>query len=227
VRREGCGSRRTFFHLTRTRHSAGLRVSHRCVSVRTGSTTGRHLSARRTGCIVHAQDRQEPIRLRVSMLKNGSPEFVNPTLQRNELIKAFERMNKSKDVKKGKAAPIEAIPLESTEEPDPDVRDKDCEFVLHTNLTEVVRAGTPEISIPPPGAVEVGGISDPRAYPADYHSATVTYRIVRSAEITNWASGLVSAHAQVPEETLVTQLMDQIASRVATELRTPHPPAPQ
>src|SRR5215467_4050686 len=175
--------------------------------------------------IVHAQGKQEPIRVCVSLLKNTSPEFVNPRLQRNELIKAFERINKSKDVKRGKVAQIEAIPLESTEEPDPDVRNKDCEFVLHTNLTEVVRAGTPEITIPPPGAVEIGGVSDPRAYPADYHSATVTYRMVRSGEVANWASGLVSAHAQVPEETLVSQLMDQIAGRVANELRTPHPPA--
>src|SRR5262249_48923554 len=38
------------FHLTRTRHRAGLRVSPRCVSVRTSFTIGRHLSERRTGC---------------------------------------------------------------------------------------------------------------------------------------------------------------------------------
>ena|SRR6185503_11365199 len=52
--------------------------------------------------IVHAQDKQEPIRVCVSMLKNSSREYVNPTWQRNELIKAFERINKSKDVRKGK-----------------------------------------------------------------------------------------------------------------------------
>ena len=91
--------------------------------------------------IVHAQDKQEPIRVCVSMLKNSSREYVNPTWQRNELIKAFERINKSKDVKKGKAAAIQAIPLESTDEPDTDVRDKECGFVLHTNLIEVLQAG--------------------------------------------------------------------------------------
>ena len=52
--------------------------------------------------IVHAQDKQEPIRVCVSMLKNISREYVNPTWQRNELIKAFERINKSEDVRKGK-----------------------------------------------------------------------------------------------------------------------------
>ena len=56
--------------------------------------------------VVHAQDKQKPIRVCVSMLKNSSPEFVNTTWQRNELIKAFERINKSKDVKKEKAVAI-------------------------------------------------------------------------------------------------------------------------
>jgi hypothetical protein len=73
---------------------------------------------------------------------------VNPTWQRNELIKAFERINKSKDVKKGKAAAIQAIPLESTDEPDTDVRDKECGFVLHTNLVEVLQAGDHKIGVP-------------------------------------------------------------------------------
>ena len=178
--------------------------------------------------MVHAQNRQDPIRVCVSVLKNSSREFVNPTWQRNELIKAFERINKSKDVKKGKAAPIQAIPLESTEEPDTDVRDKECKFVLHTNLIEVLRAGEPKISVPPPGAIEVGtGPGDPRAYPADHRTATVEYRIMRAGHLETWASGLVSGEGQLSEETLVSQLMDQVANRIAGEFRKPHPQLPQ
>jgi len=176
---------------------------------------------------LQAQKRPDVIRVCVATLKNSSPHIVNATWQRNQLVRAFERINKGKDVKNGKAAPIEAIALELTEGSDPEVRDKDCQFVVYTNLTEVLRAGAPEIIIPPPSAVEVGGVSDPRAYPADYHSATVTYRMVRSGDIANWASGLVSAHAQLPEETLVSQLMDQVARRVANDLRTLRPAAPQ
>jgi len=178
--------------------------------------------------VVHAQDKQEPIRVCVSMLKNTSPEFVDPAWQRNELVKAFERINKSKDVKKGKAAAIEAVPLESTDEPDTDVRDKECRFVLHTNLTRVVRLGEPKISIPQPSAVEVGtGPGDPRAYPPDYRSATVEYRLIRAGNPETWASGLVSGDGQLSEDTLVSQLMDQVANRVAGEFRKPHPQAPQ
>ena len=177
--------------------------------------------------MLQAQKKPDVSRVCVATLKNSTPQIVNATWQRNVLVKAFERINKGKDVKKGKAAPVEAIPLELKEGSDSEIRDKDCQFVLYTNLTEVLRAGTPEIIIPPPGAVEVGGVSDPRAIPADYHSATVTYRMVRAGEMANWTSGLVSAHAQLQEETLVSQLMDQVASRVANELRTPLPAAPQ
>ena len=50
VRREGCGSRRTLFHLTRTRLSAGLRVPHGWASVRPTAMAGRYSSEIRTGC---------------------------------------------------------------------------------------------------------------------------------------------------------------------------------
>jgi hypothetical protein len=50
VRREGCGSRRTLFHLTRTRLRAGLRVSHVWASVRLTAMAGRYSSEIRTGC---------------------------------------------------------------------------------------------------------------------------------------------------------------------------------
>jgi hypothetical protein len=50
VRREGCGSRRTLFHLTRTRLRAGLRVSHGWATVRPTDRVGRNSSEIRTGC---------------------------------------------------------------------------------------------------------------------------------------------------------------------------------
>lgn len=178
--------------------------------------------------MLHAQDRPDPIRVCVSMLKNSSREYVNPAWQRNELITAFERINKSKDVKKGKAAPIQAIPLESTDEPDTDVRDKKCGFVLHTNLIEVLEAGDHRIGVPPPGAIDVGtNEGNSRARPEDYRTATVEYRITRAGNPETWASSLVTDEGQLPEQTLVSQLMDQVANRVAAEFRKPHPPAPQ
>src|SRR5215831_15765470 len=50
VRREGGGSRRTLSYSARTRHLAGLRVSHGWASVRTSATLGRYSSAIRAAC---------------------------------------------------------------------------------------------------------------------------------------------------------------------------------
>lgn len=178
--------------------------------------------------IGQTQGRPEPVRLCVATLENSSRQFVSPTWQRNMLIKAFERINKSKDVKKGKVPKIETVALDSSGEPDSTVREKNCAFVLYTDLTEVFRADRPSVSIPPPGAIQVGTSGgDPRAYPPDYHSATVNYRLIRAGDVKAWASGLVSAQDPLSEDTLVSQLMDQIANRVANELRNPHASVPQ
>jgi hypothetical protein len=66
-----------------------------------------------------------------------------------------------------------------------------------------------------------------RAYPPDYHSATVNYRLTLAGDVKPWASGLVSAEDSLSEDTLVSHLMDQIANRVANELRNPHVSVPQ
>jgi hypothetical protein len=164
-----------------------------------------------------AENKPEPIRVCVSTLRNNSRLIVNPTWQQSQLIKAFERINKSKDVKKGKLAAVQAVKIEPE---DPAI--KDCPFVLHTTVTEVERVGVPQISIPPPSAIGLDtGPGDPRAYPSDYHSATVEYWIMRGGNIGSWDSGLVSAQDRLSEDTLVSQLMDQIASRVAAALRKP------
>src|ERR1035437_1973263 len=50
ARRECCASRRTLFHLARSRLGAGVYVSHGWASVRTSSTLGRYSSAIRAAC---------------------------------------------------------------------------------------------------------------------------------------------------------------------------------
>ena len=170
----------------------------------------------------HAQNRPEPIRLCVSTLQNSSRSLIDTTWQRNQLIKAFERANKGKNVAKGKAARIETVLLESNTETDPAVRDQNCQFILHTNVIEVIDSGTPDIGNRP-HSIQVGSVpSDPRAGASDENRATVSYRIMRAGELEEWASGFVDAHDSSPDQILVSQLMDQTANRVASELRHPH-----
>jgi hypothetical protein len=171
----------------------------------------------------HAQNKLERIRLCVSTLQNSSHSLINPTWQRNQLIKALERANKGKDVTKGKVARIETALLESNTETDPAVREQNCQFILHTNVIEVIDAGTSDMGNPRPRSIQVGSApADPRTGTPDDNRATVSYRIMRAGELEEWASGVVKAHDPSPDEILVSQLMDQTANQVASELRHPH-----
>ena len=170
----------------------------------------------------YAQSRREPIRLCVSTLQNSSHSAVDMTWQRNQLLKAFERINKGKDVAKGKAARIETVLLESNTETDPTVRENNCEFILHTNVVEVIDAGTSDIGNSR-RSIEVGSPQpDPHANASTDNRATVSYRIMRAGELDVWASGVVTAHDPLPDEILISHLMDQTASRVVDELRKQH-----
>lgn len=168
----------------------------------------------------HAQNRPEPIRLCVSTLQNSSRSALDITWQRNQLIKMFERINKSKDVTKGKAARIDTVLLESNTETDPAVRENNCEFILHTNVLEVIDSGTSDASLQRPRSVQIGGArDDPRANSSDDNRATVEYRIMRAGELEPWSSDVVTAHDPLPAAMLISHLMDQVANRVADKLR--------
>jgi len=47
------------------------------------------------------------------------------------------------------------------------------------------------------------------------------------ANHSSWASGIVTDKDPVTEDALVSRLMDQIATRAASELRKPHPSTPE
>ncbi|HEU5336953.1 MAG TPA: hypothetical protein VFU27_13370, partial [Terriglobales bacterium] len=128
-------------------------------------------------------------------------------------------------------APITAIALDSSSGPDPKVKKEDCGFVLYTELVDVQPAGTVRVGTTQPGAigsgVTVGRLDVTPEMGRQLHDATVNYRIVRSGEPKSWASGIVTQEDTVPEEALVSRLMDQIANRAASELRKPYPSMPE
>lgn len=172
--------------------------------------------------LTHAQNKPEPIRLCVSTLRNSSRNIVDTTWQRDQLIKAFTRANKGKDVTKGKAPRIETVLLESDTETDPTVREKSCQFILHTNVVEIIDAGTADIGNSRPRSIGIGSGRDDRGdNPSNDNRATVAYRIMRAGELEEWASGEVTAHEPLPDQMLISGLMDQTANRVISELRAP------
>lgn len=173
--------------------------------------------------LAHAQSKPEPIRLCVSTLQNSSHSAIDPTWQRNQLIRAFERSNKSKDVSKGKAPAIETVLLESSGETDPAVRDNNCQFILHTNVVEIIDAGTSDMADLRPHSVGIGSApNDPGAMAANDNRAVLSYRIMRAGEIEPWFSGEVREHDPLPDAMLLSHLMDQTANRVVRDLRERH-----
>jgi hypothetical protein len=178
--------------------------------------------------IASAQSKPEPIRLCVSTIKNSSLNALDMAWQRNQLMKAFERINKSKDVTKGKVARIETVLLESNTETDPAVRENNCQFILHADLVELVHSGSSDMGTPRPRPVEIGSArGDPGANASDENRASAEYRVVRAGELGVWTSDVVHAHDSSPDEILVSHLMDQVANRVADEFRKLNSGRPQ
>ena len=180
---------------------------------------------------VHAAQNPEAIRLCVAVLENRSRQVVSPEWQQKELIRALEKTNKNKEVKKRAAARITTVALESTSGPDAKVRKEGCGFVLYTELVDVRSAGTAQVGTNPPGAIDtsvtVGKVYEPPDVRRLFHDATVNYRIMRGGDPKSWASGIVTGKDTITEDALVSQLMDQIASRAASELRKPRPSTPE
>jgi len=178
--------------------------------------------------IASAQSKPEPIRLCVSTIKNSSLNALDMAWQRNQLMKAFERINKSKDVTKGKVARIETVLLESNTETDPAVRENNCQFILHADLVELVHSGSSDMGTPRPRPVEIGSARGvPGANASDENRASAEYRVVRAGELGVWTSDVVHAHDSSPDEILVSHLMDQVANRVADEFRKLNSGRPQ
>ena len=157
----------------------------------------------------------------VSTLQNNSHTALDMTWQRNQLIKAFERNNKGKDVTKGKAPRIETVPLESNSETDPAVRENNCQFILHANVVEIIEAGSYDTSNSRPHSIVIGSTPNDSHANSNDNRATVSYRIMRAGELEVWASGELTTHDPLPDAMLISHLMDQTANRVVSELWEP------
>jgi hypothetical protein len=165
------------------------------------------------------------------VLENRSHSAVSPEWQQKELIRALERTNTKKEVKKGAAARITAIAIDSTTGPDASVQKEVCDFVLSTQLVDVQPVGTGRVGTSVPGAigagVTLGKVDEPPDMRRLLHDATVNYRIMRVGDPHSWSSGIVTEKDTVTEDALVSRLMNQIASRAANDLRNPHLSTPE
>lgn len=152
-------------------------------------------------------------------MANTSTRSINPTLQRDRLIRAFQQ-----DKKHGKSAAVEAIPLKGTTpgEVGGEARDKGCDYILYTELVELRTGGDPQQQNQQ-GSISIG--KDPLAqYPSPPYmnepvfQATVNFHLNRVADPEPQLSSSVRTLEHTDEDETVSRLLGQIVSRVKSEI---------
>jgi hypothetical protein len=168
------------------------------------------------------------VRVGVPIMENTSTRTINRKQQRDWLVRGFQPEKKKK--KKGgqpETIQVEAVALDSDSPADAarEARDKNCEYILFTNLVELREPGDPR---PPnqPNTASVGRDplsvynSDPTTTHDPVHYAQVDYRLERvggSSEALLASS--VSGQEHSDENGTAERLLFLIVNSVKSELR--------
>jgi hypothetical protein len=170
------------------------------------------------------------VRVGIPIMENTSTRAINRKQQRDWLVRGFQPEKKKK--KKGgqpDTVQIEAVALDSDTPADAirEARDKNCEYILYTNLVELREPGDP---LPPrqPNSASIGRdplsvYPDPTTDPHLHdpvHYAQVDYRLERvggSSEALLASS--VSGQEHSDENGTVERMLFLIVNSVKSELR--------
>jgi hypothetical protein len=168
------------------------------------------------------------IRVGVPTMKNQASRSVPGNMERDRLVAA---LNHQKPDKKQHLA-VQGVPLDGTtaEEVGDEAKQKQCDYVVYTSLIEL-RTSTDPVQRTTPGTIQTnpGGVwnnpNNPRAQALDpEYRATVEYKLYRTGDVEAISSAPFSNQQAMPEEAVVSQVMDRIASRVFAEIKK-GPPA--
>ncbi|HME33017.1 MAG TPA: hypothetical protein VKG65_09725 [Terriglobales bacterium] len=144
-----------------------------------------------------AQDNQV-VRVGVTVL--GSAFGITGAAGRDRLVKALNKQKKSQ---------VQAVPLEGSggDQVSADARQKNCEFVVFTTLTEAHMESQTQGT----RAGELTNIPE-------YH-ATVEYKLYRLSDATPVATGSAKAHDIGSQGEVVEQTLDRVATKVAADIK--------
>ena len=167
------------------------------------------------------------VRVGVPIMANTSTRTINRKQQRDWLVRDFLPEKKKK--KKGAQAEtvqIEAVALDSDSPGDAirEAREKNCEYILYTNLVELREPGDPR---PPnqPNTASVGRDplsvynSDPTTMHDPVHYAQVDYRLERLGGSEALLASSVSGQEHSDENGTVERMLFLIVNSVKSELR--------
>jgi hypothetical protein len=180
-----------------------------------------------------AQENQV-VKVGVAVMKNASGRSVPGTMERDRLVAA---LNQQKPDKKTHLK-VQGIPLEgmTPDEVGDEAKRKNCDYVVYTTLVELQSSTDPNIPQRPgatPGATPGGIQTNPngqwgvppggRNLNPEYR-ATVEYRLYRAGNPAAIASAPFSNQQPADEETVVSQVMNQIANKVWGEIKKAQQP---
>jgi hypothetical protein len=170
------------------------------------------------------------VKIGVAVLKNTSTRSVPLTFERDRLVNDINHVKKRKHSKTN--AKIEAVPLDSSsfEEASAQARQLGCDYIVFTNLTELRESGD-AAPAPHPGEIRLG--RDPVAdnpNVGERHEvqryAVLDFQLYGAGETHPRVDSSVSDHQPTTEDGIVSMLLDRVASRVVSEIRTANPQPP-
>jgi hypothetical protein len=168
-----------------------------------------------------AQENQT-VRVGVPVMKNAAGRSVPGTIERDRLVAA---LNQQKADKKTHLK-VQGVPLDGMTPDDvgDEAKQKNCDYVVYTTLIELQSSTDPVMARPTPGTIQTnpGGVwSTPaggRNLNPEYR-ATVEYRLYHTGNPSAISGAPFSNQQAADEETVVSQIMNQIANRVWGEIK--------
>jgi hypothetical protein len=167
------------------------------------------------------------VRVGVAVMQNKAGRSVPGEMERDRLVAALnqEKPDKKQHIK------VLGIPLQgmTPDEVGDEAAQKKCDYVVYTSLVELQSSTDPTMPTTRPGTIQTnpGGVwSTPpggRQLSPEYR-ATVEFRLHRTGSASAIAGSPYSGQQTANEETVVSQLMNQIANRVFAEIKKAPPP---
>jgi len=171
-----------------------------------------------------AQENQV-VKVGVPVMKNAAGRSVPGNLERDRLVAALNQLKADKKTH----LKVQGIPLEgmTPDEVGDEAKQKNCDYVVYTTLVELQSSTDPNMPQRPgsgPGTIQTNpngawGVPPGGRNLNPEYRATVEYRLYRTGNPSAIAGAPFSNQQPADEETVVSQVMNQIANKVWGEIK--------